>query len=60
MDTLLSIGQAAQLLGGISKYTLEKWLSQGKLPRTKVGARTMILQSDLMEFVSRCNEAKAR
>jgi excisionase family DNA binding protein len=32
MDTLLSIEQAAQRLGGISKWTIHAWLSKGKLP----------------------------
>ena len=42
MDVLLSIEQAAQRLGGVSKWTVHSWLSKGKLPRTKIGARTMI------------------
>jgi excisionase family DNA binding protein len=51
MDTLLSVEEAARLLGGISKWTIHSWLSQGKLRRTKVGSRTMIRQSELARVI---------
>ncbi len=47
MERLLTVGEAAQALGGISKYTVQAWLSSGKLQRTKVGSRTMIRESAL-------------
>jgi excisionase family DNA binding protein len=47
MEALLSVDEAARRLGGISKYTIQAWLSSGKLQRTKVGSRTMIRESDL-------------
>jgi excisionase family DNA binding protein len=47
LDALLSIDEAAKKLGGLSKYTIQAWLSQGKLQRTKVGSRTMIRESEL-------------
>ena len=47
MDNLLSIEEAARRLGGLSKYTIQAWLCSGKLPRTKVGSRTMIRESVL-------------
>lgn len=47
MQELLSVEAAAARLGGISKWTIYAWLSQGKLPRIKVGARTMVRASDL-------------
>jgi len=50
-DALLSIEEAARRLGGISKWTLHAWLSQGRLQRTKVGARTMIRTSELQKVV---------
>lgn len=55
MDELLSIEEAARRLGGLSVYTIQAWLSKGRLPRTKVGARTMIRESDLRTFISACN-----
>ena len=55
MDELLSVEEAARRLGGLSKYTIEAWLSKGKLPRTKVGSRTMIRESDLQAFIAACN-----
>ena len=51
VDALLSIEEAARRLGGLSKYTIHAWLSSGKLRRTKVGSRTMILESDLAAVV---------
>ena len=51
MERLLTVEQAAQALGGISKYTVQAWLSSGKLPRTKVGSRTMIRESALESVV---------
>jgi excisionase family DNA binding protein len=50
-DALLSVEEAAKRLGGISKWTVHAWLSQGKLRRTKVGARTMIRESELMRVI---------
>jgi excisionase family DNA binding protein len=50
-DALLSVEQAAMRLGGISKWTVYAWLSQGKLQRTKVGGRTMIRESELAKVI---------
>ena len=46
-DSLVSVEEAAKRLGGISKWTVHAWLSQGRLQRTKVGGRTMIRESEL-------------
>src|SRR5450631_500013 len=51
METLLSVEEAARRLGGISKWTLHAWLSQGRLQRTKVGSRTMIRESELQKVI---------
>jgi excisionase family DNA binding protein len=51
MDTLLSVEEAARRLGGISKWTVHAWLSQGRLQRTKVGGRTMIRESELARVI---------
>jgi excisionase family DNA binding protein len=51
METLLSVEEAARRLGGISKWTIHAWLSQGRLQRTKVGARTMIRESELAKVI---------
>jgi excisionase family DNA binding protein len=50
-DSLLSVSEAARKLGGISKWTVHAWLSQGKLQRTKVGGRTMIRESELSKVI---------
>jgi excisionase family DNA binding protein len=54
-DELMSVERAAQYAGGLSKWTIHAWLSKRKLPRTKVGGRTMIRQSDLEAFIASCN-----
>jgi excisionase family DNA binding protein len=51
LEPLLSVEEAARALGGISKWTVHAWLSQGKLRRTKVGGRTMIRESELRRVV---------
>jgi excisionase family DNA binding protein len=51
MDTLISVEEAAKRLGGISKWTVYAWLSQGRLRRTKVGSRTMIRESELQRVM---------
>jgi len=51
MEQLLSVEQAAAKLGGVSRWTIHAWLSQGKLQRTKVGRRTMIRESELAKVI---------
>lgn len=51
MDALVSVEEAAKLLGGISKWTVHAWLSQGRLRRVKVGSRTMIHESELQKVI---------
>ena len=51
MEQLVSVTEAAKRLGGISRWTIHAWLSQGKLQRTKVGRRTMIRESELEKIV---------
>jgi excisionase family DNA binding protein len=51
MEALLSVDEAARRLGGISKWTVHAWLSQGRLQRTKVGGRTMIRESELQRVI---------
>jgi len=51
MDALVSVEEAARLLGGISKWTVHAWLSQGRMQRVKVGSRTMIRESELAKVI---------
>ena len=51
MENLLSVEEVAKKLGGISKWTVHAWLSQGRLRRTKVGGRTMIRESELAKVI---------
>lgn len=60
MERLLTVDEAARALGGISKYTVQAWLSTGKLQRTKVGSRTMIRESELERFISEGDGKKSQ
>jgi excisionase family DNA binding protein len=51
LDKLYSVSEAARVLGGLRKWTIHAWLSQGKLRRTKVGGRTMIRESELQKVI---------
>jgi excisionase family DNA binding protein len=59
MDALLSVEKAAKKLGGISKWTVHAWLSQGRLVRTKVGGRTMIRESELQKVIDEGGKSPA-
>ena len=58
-DRLFDVKGAAVYLGGISPYTVTAWLSQGRLPRTKVGNRTMIRLSALEKFIAEGDGGKS-
>jgi excisionase family DNA binding protein len=59
MDNLVSVLEAAKRLGGISKWTVHAWLSQGKMQRTKVGSRTMIRESELNRVMNQGGKSRA-
>ncbi len=52
-DPLYSVEEAAKWYGpgGPTKWTIQAWLSQGRLERTKVGGRTMIRESSLRKMI---------
>ena len=58
-DNLLSVVEAARRLGGISKWTIHSWLTQGRLQRTKVGGRTMIRESELARVIEDGGKSRA-
>jgi excisionase family DNA binding protein len=60
LERLLSVGDVARALGGISKWTVHSWLSKGKLQRTKVGGRTMIRESELEKVIEDGGKSPAR
>lgn len=59
-DKLYSVSDAAKFLGGISKWTIHAWLSQGRLRRTKVGGRTMIRESELAKVIEDGGKSPSR
>jgi excisionase family DNA binding protein len=54
-QSLLSVEQAAERLGGVSRWTIYSWMSQGRLKKTKIGSRVMVAEADLEAFVTACN-----
>ncbi len=50
MENLLSVTDAAQLLG-ISRHTLNGWVSKGKVPYVKLGRRTLFNPADLERII---------
>jgi excisionase family DNA binding protein len=56
-DELLSVETFARECGGdrenggLSKYTIYAWLTQGRIQRTKVGRRTFIRRSELAKVI---------
>lgn len=59
LDKLYSVSEAAKFLGGISKWTIHAWLSQGRMERTKVGGRTMIRESELEKVIEDGGKSRA-
>ncbi|MFY9936036.1 MAG: helix-turn-helix domain-containing protein [Silvibacterium sp.] len=53
-DPLYSVREAAKYLGDVSPYSINAWLSQGRLARTKISARTFIRKSELERFIRDC------
>jgi excisionase family DNA binding protein len=60
MEDLYSVQEAARRLGGVSRWTIYSWLSQGKLLRTKIGSRTMIRQSELEKLIQDGGKSRSR
>jgi hypothetical protein len=59
MGKLHSIESAAEFLGGLSPWTIRRWLSDGRLVRIKVGARTMVREGDLIAMAKPETPAQA-
>lgn len=56
---LHSIESAAVFLGGLSPWTIRRWLSDGKLTRVKVGSRTMVREAELIAMAQPETPAQA-
>lgn len=56
MEQLYPVEKAAEMLGGVSKWTIYQWMRQGRLKVTKVGSRNMFTERQLEDFVKRSNE----
>jgi hypothetical protein len=59
MGKLHSMESAGAFLGGLSPWTIRRWLTDGKLTRYKVGGRTMVLESELIAMAQPETPAQA-
>jgi excisionase family DNA binding protein len=50
-DSLNTVPMAAQKLGGVSTKTVEQWMRQGRLRKTKLGRRVFLRSSELQRFI---------
>ena len=57
LERLWTVQQAAVYLS-VSKFTLYRWLSEGRLQRSKAGGRTLIRESELTKLIE--DDAPAR
>lgn len=51
MEKLYDIPTAAQMLGGVSHWTVRAWLREGRLTPTRVGGRVMLSERELDRFL---------
>lgn len=49
---LVNIEEAANLLR-LRPSTIRKWLHEGRLPKIKLGRRTLLRRGDLEEFITK-------
>jgi excisionase family DNA binding protein len=56
LDRLFSVKETARRLGGVSPWTVRAWITQGRLEKTKVGARTMVSARAIRDFLDQCAE----
>ena len=57
LKKLFPIPEAAEQFR-VSTFTIQAWLSKGRLRRTKVGRRTMITESELERFITENNQVQ--
>jgi excisionase family DNA binding protein len=51
VDRLLSIPATAEMLGGLSPWTVRKWLAEGKIYGVKLGSRRVIPLSEIKRLI---------
>lgn len=54
MKKLVDIPKAAEMLGGVSHWTIRGWINAGRLQPTKVGRRVMLSEDELERFLESC------
>lgn len=57
---LLTYDQACEALGGISRYTLSRLVSDGKLAAVSIRNRRFIAHADLAEYIRELREGARR
>ena len=54
LEDLMDVPTAAKRLGGVSIWAVKNWINQGRIRKTKVGARTMVSAGALQDFLEEC------
>jgi excisionase family DNA binding protein len=57
MEKLYSVAEGAGAIK-VSIWTLRKWISEGRIRKTKCGGRTLVSESALEQFLVDCNKPK--
>ena len=54
---LITVNEAAEILR-LSRYTLNNWMSQGRIQRLKVGGRTFLAREEIEGMLNRTLQGK--
>jgi len=54
---LITVNEAAEMLR-LSRYTLNNWMSQGRIQRLKVGGRTFLAREEIEGMLNRTLQGK--
>jgi len=54
---LITVNEAAEMLR-LSRYTLNNWMSQGRIKRLKVGGRTFLAREEIEGMLNRTLQGK--
>jgi excisionase family DNA binding protein len=59
-EKLLTIDEVCQKLGGVRPWTVRSWVSQRRIPYTKVGRLTRFPESKINDWINENTHAPSR
>lgn len=60
VDELVSVEEAGRRLGGISRWTIYSWFATGKLQKTRVGERRVMVRQSELDRITRDEAPRPR